>query len=371
MSLLNLLWRAPKQSPNSLPPVFPPEIFEKIAESLMEFKLPEDDDTTIYPLKPPWRAVYGFLNTSVALHQMGFVRWVRMLKVRSQGDWERVLELSDLVQVLVCSDGAFGKEVPRSVLARFPRLHTVSINSHGDITRNEAGQFSYRNLFRELPSSLTHFEITHAHGPDLKVIETLKNCCPNLRVLRLGRCTMFNTIPACEFWAGYPFDHDAYISIAGTEDYAHSVAQELVGFKKLESLRLGVYFIPSIMVLAHRAYHIRGTDAPLQLTWQQALTDLLNLPQTQPPQQPESSQLVSLYHQTPEAKFGPDTCSFCRDLALEDSGAAEHAANLILKNLVPSLRRIEWMSWFTPSHLGVSSHPMDPAATSETASLSV
>lgn len=124
------------------------------------------------------------------------------------------------LRVLVCSDGVFGKEVQRSILARFPRLHTISINSHGDITRNEAGQFSYRDLFRELPSSLTHFEITHAHGPDLKVIETLKNCCPELRVLRLGRCTMFNTTPACEFWAGYPFDHDAYISIAGTDDYA-------------------------------------------------------------------------------------------------------------------------------------------------------
>lgn len=149
------------------------------------------------------------------------------------------------------------------------------------------------------------------------------------------------------------------------------MAQELVAFKKLESLRLGVYFIPSIIVLAHRAYHVRGINAPPQLTWQQAVTDLFNLPQTEPPQQPESSRLVSLYHQAPEAKFGPDTCSFCRDLALQESEAAERAANSILKNLVPSLQRIGWMSWFTPSHLGVSSYLMDPAPTSETTSLSV
>ena len=121
---------------------------------------------------------------------------------------------------LICLDGAFGKGISHSVLTRFPNLHTISINAHGDITKSETGQFSYRDLFRELPSSILRFEVTHAHGPDLKVIETLKTCCPNLQVLRLGRCTMFNTSPACDFWTGYPHDHDAYISISGTDDYA-------------------------------------------------------------------------------------------------------------------------------------------------------
>lgn len=95
---LNRFWRTPKQKPNSHPPVFPPEIFEKIAESLMELTLPERDAAAIYPLKPPWHEVYGFLSASVALHQMGFVRWVRVLKIRSPGDWERILELAHLVQ---------------------------------------------------------------------------------------------------------------------------------------------------------------------------------------------------------------------------------------------------------------------------------
>lgn len=345
-----------KENPRAAP-ALPPEILGKVAGYLMQLEPPGNHgDEQICARKPQWNDVRGFMEASPELHYMGFVLWVRVLTVRDHADWEKILELSNLVQELTCEDGAFGKGVLRSILTRLPKLHTIRINSHGDITRNETGQFSYRDLFRELPSSLLRFEITHAHGPDLKVIETLKTCCPNLEVLRLGRCTMFNTAPACDFWAAYPFDHDAYISIAGTEDYAHSVAQELVGFKKLESLRLGVYFIPSIIVLAHRAFHVRGMQAPLQLTWQQALTDLLNLSQTEPPQEPQSSQLVALYHQAPEAKFGPDTCSFCRDLALEESGAAEHAANAILKNLVPSLRTIEWMSWFTPSHLGVSSH---------------
>lgn len=113
-------------------------------------------------------------------------------------------------------------------------------------------------------------------------------------------------------------------------------------------------------MLAHRAYHDRGLNAPAQLTWQQALTDLYNLAQSDPPQQPETSQLISLYHRLPEEKFGLDTCPFCRDPALQESIEAEQGANAIIRFLVPSLLTIEWMSWFTPSHLGVNSYRMDP-----------
>lgn len=49
---------------------------------------------------------------------------------------------------------------------------------------------------------------------------------------------MFNNIPACDFWEGYPHDHDAYISIAGTDDYA--VCPSLAGYAGFSLLLLAL-----------------------------------------------------------------------------------------------------------------------------------
>lgn len=43
---------------------------------------------------------------------------------------------------------------------------------------------------------------------------------------------MFNRTPACDFWTGFPFDHDAYIAADGTDDYA----VRLFGFKPIRIL---------------------------------------------------------------------------------------------------------------------------------------
>jgi hypothetical protein len=105
------------------------------------------------------------------------------------------------------------------MLTQFPRLCAVSVDSHEDVQSNTDNRFAYRNLFSSLPSSLRRLEIKHAHGPDINVISTVKRCCPDLEELWLGRCTMFNRTPACNFWQSFPFDHDSYISSEGTDAY--------------------------------------------------------------------------------------------------------------------------------------------------------
>ncbi|CAE6411014.1 unnamed protein product [Rhizoctonia solani] len=334
--------------------IFPLEIFEQIADYLFATIPPHKNyHGSIHSTKPPFSAVYGFMAASPPLHNMGIHRWVYLLTVRNPGDWGTLLKMSSSVRELICLDGVLNSE-NHAILKQFSGLHTVSINAHTDVYKNASGRFSYRDVFSALPKSVLQLEITCAHGPDLKIIETVRDCCPNIEVLRLGRCTMFNRIPACEFWLGFPFDHDAYIASDGTDDYAHSVAQEIVSLTRLKHLGLGVYLVPSTTVLAHRAYHTRGVAAPIPLNWQQALTD--NAGPTTANGPPNESQLIEFYHHNDDAetKFGRDTCSFCRDTFYEQSKTFERSASTVMKTIVPSLESVEWMDWFTPSHLGVS-----------------
>lgn len=95
----------------------------------------------------------------------------------------------------------------------------MTIDAHSDISHDDNNHFAYRDLVAAFPPSLRRLEVTNAHGPDIKLIATVKECCPRLEHLRIGRCTIFNRANACAFWALFPFDHDSYISSEGTEEY--------------------------------------------------------------------------------------------------------------------------------------------------------
>lgn len=99
-------------------------------------------------------------------------------------------------------------------------------------------RFAYQDIFTELPQSLRHLEIRHAHGPDVNVIVRVKRFCPRLETLWLGRCTMFNRTPACQFWESFPFDHDSYISSEGTDAYAVSTHVNLIKLFQMINARV-------------------------------------------------------------------------------------------------------------------------------------
>ncbi|KAG8708750.1 hypothetical protein FRC09_001062, partial [Ceratobasidium sp. 395] len=164
---------------------------------------------------------------------------------------------------------------------------------------------------------------------------------------------MFNRAPACRFWETFPFDHNSYISDEGTDAYAHSLGQELAPLHNLEVLRLGVYLTPSNIVLAHRAFHSRNLPGPDVIDWQQALAPLVDNHVAAPLNGTQVQHLVLLLHQRPDPKkkFSADACQFCREQFYTATMTAEESASAILKTVVPSLHRIDWMSWFTPQHL--------------------
>lgn len=136
-----------------------------------------------------------------------------------------------LCRELRCLDQALKSHQHWRNLATLTRVHTLSIDAHNDIS-HDGDRFAYRNFFKALPPSIIRLEVIHAHGPDVKVISAVKRYCPKLEELRLGRCTMFNRSPACEFWQRFFLEHDSYLSIEGTEEYA-------VRFDLAYILRLG------------------------------------------------------------------------------------------------------------------------------------
>ncbi|CAE6435380.1 hypothetical protein ACGC1H_002877 [Rhizoctonia solani] len=344
----------------NLVPIFPQEIFQHIADDVFAPTPPQKDyNGSIHSSKPLFAAVHGFMGASTTLHEIGIIRWVCILTIRDLKDWEVALKWRNFIRELICMDGVFDSN-NQTVLQQFPHLHTVTIDSHSDVYKNALGRFSYRDVFSSLPPDVLRLEITCAHGPDLKIMEMVRAYCPKIEALRLGRCTMFNRSTPCEFWLDFPLDHDAYMSSDGTNDYAHSAAQEITTLSQLKHLRLGVYLVPSTTVLAHRAYHIRKEAAPAPINWQQALVDAAGPHGVNEP--PGIPQLVEFYYhsQAMEAEFGPDSCSFCRDAFHDQSKDFQRGASAVMKNTIPSLEVVEWMDWFTPSHLGVSRHDVRP-----------
>ncbi|EUC64858.1 hypothetical protein RSOL_493180 [Rhizoctonia solani AG-3 Rhs1AP] len=340
--------------------ILPREIFEHIADEVFALTPPQKDyNGSMHSSKPRFAVVENFMSASPILHEIGIIRWVCVLTIRDIHDWKVALKWHNFIRELVCMDGVFDSD-NQTVLQQFPHLHTVTIDSHNDVYKNALGRFSYRDVFSSLPPNVLQLEITCAHGPDLKIMEMVRACCPRIEALRLGRCSMFNRSTPCEFWLDFPLDHDAYMSSDGTSDYAHSVAQEIAALSQLKHLRLGVYLVPSTTVLAHRAYHIRNEPAPAPINWQQALVDAAGPHGVNGP--PDVSQLVEFYYHSGamEAEFGPDSCSFCRDAFHDQSKDFQRSASAVMKTIVPSLEIVEWMNWFTPFHLGVSRHDVRP-----------
>ncbi|KAF8599676.1 hypothetical protein BDV93DRAFT_295031 [Ceratobasidium sp. AG-I] len=358
------------------PPQLSVEIIERIADFLFELQPPKLDSAgqrELLSTKAPWHDVSGFMSASMDLHKMGYMRWIQSVVVKTSADWDGLLPDAALIRELRVRDQALARRHKR-VLLNFSNLYAVAIDAHSDITHNAGHQFAYRDLVTAFPPSLRRLEVIHAHGPDIKLIATVKEHCPLLEHMRLGRCTIFNRPDPCDFWSSFPFDHDSYISIEGTEEYAHSLAQELAPLKNIRSLRMGLYFVPSSIVLAHRLYHRRGLPAPEAIEWQQAIPlaetqqiiETIEAGAAEPGQATQThdpattAQLISLLHQPdPETEFGPEhNCALCTESTSQISEDAERRANAILTNLVPSLSQIQWMAWLTPKHLGVHTYTL-------------
>ncbi|KAL5637746.1 hypothetical protein ACGC1H_002117 [Rhizoctonia solani] len=353
----------------TLLPMLPIELIEKIADCLFQPITPTSDPSGAASgryIKPPWRDVAGFMWASPSLHRMGYRRWLQAVSVKNVDDWKVILEHIELVREIRCFDGTLLDLSHQHTLSRIPNLRTATIDAHSDVWHDDLNRFAYRDILSALPCSLKRLEIEYAHGPDINIISLVKKYCPTLEELRLGRCTMFNRSPACDFWQSFPHDHDAYMSNIGTDAYAHSLGNELASLKHLRSLQVGLYFVPPDIVLAHRLYHRRGLPAPEMIHWQSAIP-LAELPtnpllQELPPhvEPATTAQLVELLHRRDEESQIEFKCQRCIEIVGASGNEAEQTANSILCEYIPTLVSVEWMGWLTPQHLGTNSSQFSP-----------
>ncbi|KAG8747194.1 hypothetical protein FRC11_012431, partial [Ceratobasidium sp. 423] len=323
-------------------PSLPLELFERTADFLFQPTLPVPDGssaTSTLCVKPSWRDVAGFMSASAGLHRMGFRRWLQVISVKDVEDWDVLTKYIEFVREIHCFDDTLLDLKHQNILSKIPHLYTAVIDAHSDVWHDEDNRFAYRDVLSALPPSLKRLEIKHAHGPDIRIISLVKKHCPKLEELILGRCTMFNRSPACDLWASFPHDHDAYMSNTGIDEYAHSLGNELVPLKHLRSLRVGLYFVPSDIVLAHRLYHRRGLAAPVTIDWQSAIPLALAgfpgdpfLQELPPHVEPASAtQLVSLLHRRDEEPNMEFSCPQCNEITNTTGGELEKSANLILR----------------------------------------
>lgn len=83
------------------PSCLPIELVERIADFLFELKPPIPDaagDAPITCLKPVWLDVKGWMEASVNLHSMGFMRWLRVITVNSPDDWTILFQHQSLIR---------------------------------------------------------------------------------------------------------------------------------------------------------------------------------------------------------------------------------------------------------------------------------
>ncbi|KAG8719263.1 hypothetical protein FRC08_003272 [Ceratobasidium sp. 394] len=216
---------------------------------------------------------------------------------------------------------------------RFPRLHTAFIDSHNDFVLNTPQDNAdipqpigyYRLVAPRFPATLQRIWLTNVHGPDARVIQSICQQCPRLKELWIERCTLFgprmtgvaedDEAHGCSFWGHFPNDHDAYFAAVGVDDYARSLASELVPLAELEQLHMGLYLTPFEALEAHQIHHQEGRiHGPI---------------------------------------WGP-TCQTCTDEFEGVTREAEQRATEALGHSLPGLKLVSWSSYYTPNKAGRS-----------------
>ncbi|CAE6405539.1 unnamed protein product [Rhizoctonia solani] len=370
--------------------------------------------------KPAFIRIEGMTRSSRRLRAIALSEWFRLFLVRNVDDWAwagRLKGMHSWVRHIICPPHALEAPAPSNVLATFPNLRSARLSLSCDYQFNPfplstniypsapaelevTPGFAYRQPVTAFPPTMTSLSVQSTHSSETPLLQNLGLQCPDLRALRLNKCTMFDCCTStgltrsqelgnpnsaesggayygqiadgseCPFWGAFPFDHDIYFGSEGVEAYADELAAELSPLQKLEEISLGVYLTPHSSLAEHRLAHYPWRQ--LETTQMAANTvPLVDLPtpgpahtsaSTQHPVNPVPLNPDALFPFSPSQMPPPPyanpalwsyDCKACRDAYSDSTAAAERIAGLVLAQMLPKLKQIGWASFFDsrpPSH---------------------
>ncbi|KAG9120528.1 hypothetical protein FRC07_003937 [Ceratobasidium sp. 392] len=358
--------RSPSPRPSAH---LPDEIFAQIAQYILGNAFCGLDVAQPAPeiRKPSFGDIDGMTRASRRLRAISLPEWFRLFVVGHVNDWDRAGRLNGMhtwVRHIVCPPNALDWPAPNDVLSRFPNLRSASLSLSRDYQFNPTllsgygsniyprapatlevtSGIDYLQPVSAFPSTMTSLSVRSTHGSETPLLHNLGLQCPDLRTLRLGKCTMFDSCTEasgarcdgsdatsrrdnrysqiadgsqCAFWGAFPFDHDIYFGGEGVEAYASrcrsplahapfsihrdayakwsfvkqdELAAELAPLQNLEEVSLGVYLTPHAALAEHRLAHYplrhlqpNNDDAPLPNPSTAASQPPILLPQEQPP----------------------------------------------------------------------------------------
>ncbi|KAG8741258.1 hypothetical protein FRC12_015735 [Ceratobasidium sp. 428] len=261
-------YRSPSPRPSAH---LPDEIFAQIAQYVLGNAFCGLDVAQPAPgiRKPPFRDIDGMTRASRRLRAISLPEWFRLFIVGHVNDWIWASRLSGMhtwVRHIICPSSVLDA-APSDVLSRFPYLRSTSLSFSCDYEYNPitplsygnslypvapstldiAPGFNYRQPVEVFPPTMTSLSVHSAHGSETPLLRNLGLQCPDLRSLRLGKCTMFDSCTKtsgaqcdgpdapsrredhygqigdgsqCAFWGVFPFSHDVYFGSEGVEAYA-------------------------------------------------------------------------------------------------------------------------------------------------------
>ncbi|KAG8722003.1 hypothetical protein FRC09_007001 [Ceratobasidium sp. 395] len=311
-------------------------------------------------------ALLGLATTSKLLRVIVLEHWARDINLLHHEDSNYLGEIGrsyaanllHSVRRAVCVDSYMIYQAPSNTFEAFTFLEELVLDGHSDInfsspaghptswgaatpidtsedltgamlsgsemTYNTANlqleptplRMSYRKLKVKLPQKLRTLRIYNSHVPDVQFIHKVARECPELRSLTLSRCTIF-TRTNCGFWQRLPrSESDSYFSNQGVETYAVAVGKELSKIPKLQEIQIGIYLTPHEAINEHLEHH----------------TDLNG-----------------------REKGSETWASPCNKCALEYQQVTERsekAATSALADLVPTLSKVSWLSFFSEGCVG-------------------
>ncbi|KAG9074026.1 hypothetical protein FS749_014457 [Ceratobasidium sp. UAMH 11750] len=231
-------------------------------------------------LKPPFRNLRALSCVSRKMRLTVLAAWYRTLYIRDPEDWDLAVRMQICGHVLEVRVLAAALDMKRpfstTILARFPRLHTVFIDAHNDIVprslvkddptfRKLLAAHPSRKYFSMLPrliwpDTLRRLWITNTHF-DTQLIPNISSMCPNLEDLWISRCTIFSRNVSgperlCNFWDGDVTRHEQYFFLEPRTKASWEQIMEHP-MPNLRKLHLGSYNIPGSPLIPHLVIHKR------------------------------------------------------------------------------------------------------------------